>query len=274
MDSMHCKGLSPTANRGLHGKTHPLTGELLVPLGLRKNGEPIWPFMGGSGEGAEGDEGTGGEESDKDADSKDKEGSGNSSEDKEGDEKKDKPEKGSLEARLAALEDEKERQYSRRKEAETRAETAERELRELKEKDLPETEKLTTRVTELESDNTVLNDALLQSRLEIAFLKDNTYEWHNPGRALQVADLSRVEVDKDGSVKGLSDALEALAKSDPYLIKTEEKTSDADKDAADKKDKDKPVKTGDQKNGSAKDKGDAGSKRRAELVERYPGLRR
>ena len=28
-------------------KFHPLTGALIVPLGYRKNGRPIWPFMGG-----------------------------------------------------------------------------------------------------------------------------------------------------------------------------------------------------------------------------------
>ena len=88
-----------------------------------------------------------------------------------------------------------------------------------------------------------------------------------------MADLSRVEVDKDGSVKGLSEALEALAKSDPYLIKTEEKTSDKDKDDSKKGDKE-PPKSGDQKNGSTKDKGSSSDKERARLVEKYPGLRR
>lgn len=271
MNTMHCKGLSPTSNRGLHGKTHPLTGELLVPLGLRKNGQPIWPFMGGS-EDAGGGSGTNGEGSEQETDSKDKEGSGNSSEDKEnGAKDKEKPAPGSEAARIAALEDEKERQYTRRKEAETRAEEAERELKALKEKDLPETEKLKADNETLVADNNTLNSALVEARHQIAFLKDNKYEWHNPGRALALADLSRVEIDKDGKVTGLSEALDALAASDPYLIKTEEKSGNGEE--KDDKEKEAP-KSGDQKNTGNKDKPSSSEKRRAELADRYPGLRR
>jgi len=276
MKHMNCNGLSPISSHPLTGRRHPLTGELLVPLGFRKNGMPIMPFMGGSGEG---DEGTNTEGSEKESGSKDKEGSGNSSENNEGDKPKegegegDKPKPGSLEARLAALEDEKERQYTRRKEAETRADKAEEELKALRDKDLPEVDKLRTDVETLTSDNATLNDALVQSRLEIAFLKDNTYNWHNPGRALQVADLTRVEVDKDGTVRGLAEALEALAKSDPYLINEEKPGSDDKKDDKNGEKKD-PPKSGSQKNGSEQGKPSSAEKRRAELVDRYPGLRR
>lgn len=38
-------------------KTHPLTGAPIVPAGFRRNGAPIWPIMGGSGEGDGGDAG-------------------------------------------------------------------------------------------------------------------------------------------------------------------------------------------------------------------------
>lgn len=54
--------------------------------------------------------------------------------------------------------------------------------------------------------------------LEVAFLKDNTYKWQNPSTALKVADLDGVEVGADGKVTGLKAALEKLAKSDPYLL--------------------------------------------------------
>ena len=59
--------------------------------------------------------------------------------------------------------------------------------------------------------------------LQVAFLSDNTYTWHNPDRALKLVDLSKVEIDADGRVTGLKDALKALATSDPYLIKQEVK---------------------------------------------------
>lgn len=42
-------------------KFHPLTGAPIVPVGYRRNGAPIWPIMGGSGEGAGGDGGDGGD---------------------------------------------------------------------------------------------------------------------------------------------------------------------------------------------------------------------
>lgn len=48
-------------------KFHPLTGAPIRPVGHRKNGRPIWPIMGGSGEGGDGGDngsgdGTGGDQ--------------------------------------------------------------------------------------------------------------------------------------------------------------------------------------------------------------------
>lgn len=41
--------------RHAHSKYHPLTGAPIVPAGYRRNGSPIWPIMGGSGEDGDGD---------------------------------------------------------------------------------------------------------------------------------------------------------------------------------------------------------------------------
>lgn len=38
---------------------HPLTGLPIEPLGYRKDGRPVWPIMGGSGEGGDGGDGSG-----------------------------------------------------------------------------------------------------------------------------------------------------------------------------------------------------------------------
>lgn len=272
MSTMDYTGLSLDRTVSLHGKRHPLTGELLRPLGLRANGRPIWPVMGGS-TAADVDEDTSSKEDPDDKkgsdDSKDKEGS----EDTSGsDEKKDdadkKPEPGSVEARLLALEDEKERHYRLRKEAEEERDRLAAENKELKGKDLPELDKVKADLEEAKSDATSLSAQLKQALLEKAFLEDNTYTWHNPSRALQIADLTRVEFDKDGKVTGLAQALESLAKTDPYLIKTEEKTED--KDGKDKK----PDKSGDQKNDKSKDKKSSTTAERARLVAKYPGLAR
>lgn len=97
---------------------------------------------------------------------------------------------------------------------------AENELRQLRDKDLPELQKAQRDLTEAQERATKAEADLRSARLENAFLSDNKYEWHNPKTALKNADLSKVEVLDDGTVTGLTAALDALAKSDPYLIKT------------------------------------------------------
>jgi len=111
----------------------------------------------------------------------------------------------------------------RMKAADQRAAKFEEELKKLRDKDLPEAEKLQRehqaaleQVNKLQETNTTL-------ALKVAFLSDNTYSWHNPERALKLVDLSQVEIDADGKVSGLKDALKALATSDPYLVKQEAK---------------------------------------------------
>ncbi len=107
----------------------------------------------------------------------------------------------------------------RMKGADQRAAKFEAELKALRDKDLPEAEKMkaeyeaaTQRVSKLETDNRRLS-------LENAFLKDNTHEWKNPATALKLVDLSGVSIDDDGHVIGLKDALKKLANSEPYLLK-------------------------------------------------------
>lgn len=107
----------------------------------------------------------------------------------------------------------------RMKAADKRASDFEKQFKQLTEKDLPEVEKLkrdfeetTKQVDSLRATNSKLS-------LENAFLSDNTYEWMNPKRALQLIDRSSIEIEDDGSVSGLKEALKALAASDPYLLK-------------------------------------------------------
>jgi hypothetical protein len=63
------------------------------------------------------------------------------------------------------------------------------------------------------------DDEIKGLKLERAFLKDNTHEWHNPDAALKLVDLSNVAIGDDGKTTGLKEALEALAKTHPYLVK-------------------------------------------------------
>lgn len=103
--------------------------------------------------------------------------------------------------------------------ADQRAAKFEAELQQIRDKDLPEAEKLKRDFDTAQKQVVELQDSNKRLALENAFLKDNTYGWHNPDRALKLVDLSQVEIQSDGSVAGLKDALKALATSDPYLIK-------------------------------------------------------
>lgn len=60
-------------------------------------------------------------------------------------------------------------------------------------------------------------------QIERAFLLDNTHNWHDPKVALRLADLSEIEIDEDGTVDGLKQALADVAKKHPYLVNTEKK---------------------------------------------------
>jgi hypothetical protein len=76
--------------------------------------------------------------------------------------------------------------------------------------------------TELKATNTTLSRQLQDALLRIAFLSDNTYEWQSPAVAMKAADFSKIEISDDGSVVGMSEALEALATDSPFLLKKKE----------------------------------------------------
>lgn len=100
---------------------------------------------------------------------------------------------------------------------------AETELKNLRDKDIPALEKAQRDLAEATRKAEEAEEALKATRIENAFLASNTYKWKNPKTALKLADLSKVEVAEDGTVSNLGAALEALAKSDPYLLDTEPK---------------------------------------------------
>lgn len=105
--------------------------------------------------------------------------------------------------------------------ADQRAGKFEAELKQLRDKDLPAAEKLQRDFQEAQEQVASLQTANKDLALQVAFLKDNTFKWHNPERALKLADLTQVEIGADGTVNGLKDALKALSVSDPYLIAQE-----------------------------------------------------
>jgi hypothetical protein len=109
-----------------------------------------------------------------------------------------------------------------------------------------------------------MKDQLSKAQMEVAFLKDNSHKWKNPAAALKLADLSGVEVTEDGTVKGLKQALDALAKSDAYLLETE---------TTEEPNNDKGNKGGAGRTGVHPQNGQTGGNARSDLEKKFPGLR-
>jgi FtsZ-binding cell division protein ZapB len=119
---------------------------------------------------------------------------------------------------------------ARMKAADQRASKAEGDLKQLRDKDLPEIDKLKRDHEEAVNQVTALKESNNRLAAEVAFLKDNTHTWHDPATALKLVDMSQVVVNEDGTVTGMKDALKALASSHPFLIK-QEATQEAPKPA-------------------------------------------
>jgi hypothetical protein len=103
--------------------------------------------------------------------------------------------------------------------ADRRASTLEAELRQLKDKDLPEIEKLKRDTEDYKRQAETAKAELSQARIQIAFLSDNTYEWHDPKMALKAIDTSKLDIADDGTVSGLKLILDGLAKESPWMVK-------------------------------------------------------
>lgn len=231
---------------------HALAGQPLTAVGVVR-GRPVWPILGGS---PEGDDDSAGGAGAGEGDGGQDDGAGGS--DGGDDARRDG---GNPDAKIKALEDEKDRHWRKRQEAEQELENLRKWKKEQEDKGKTELEKAQSDLQESVKERDALQSQVGQLQLEIAFLTDNTYSWQNPKRALQLADLSEVEI-KDGKVKGLDKALEALAKSDPYLLKSKEDKGENDEGAGGP--------TGQQHNRKKGEK--TGSDRNA-LMKKYPALR-
>jgi len=97
----------------------------------------------------------------------------------------------------------------------TEAETA---LKQLRDKDLPEAERLKRDFETVTAERDKLTADLQKSRIENAFLKQNKYTWQDPEAALLLADMSSVAIDAEGTVTGLEDALKRLANAKPWML--------------------------------------------------------
>src|SRR6478609_8573858 len=168
---------------------HPRTGQPLEAVGVGKNGEPWWPVLGA----AEDDDKDDDADKDDDKDEDDDDDSSDDADDADDDTDDGKKPKG-LNARIKALEEEKERHYKKRK-------LAEKELEELRafkktkdEEGLSEADKAKKAAEETTARERRQAAELLDLKRERAFLVANDIDWHDREDALNAIDWDEVEV--------------------------------------------------------------------------------
>lgn len=102
------------------------------------------------------------------------------------------------------------------------------ELNALKTKDLPEADKLKAEKEAAEQQAATYKTRFEKTARTNAFLKasgDLKLAWVNTDTALRIAELDDLEINEDGSVDGIKDAVKALAKDHPYLLAPQNSTS-------------------------------------------------
>jgi hypothetical protein len=127
----------------------------------------------------------------------------------------------------------------------------------------------------LKEENEKLQQRVVQSTLRTEFTDLTTgpkalAEFKNPKAAFRLLDLDDVEIDEDGDIIGLDEAIKALAKSEPYLLADKAKQEDDDEDDDDE-DKPRRRRTGTPAGGNKRKKGNPN---REKLLSKYPALRR
>lgn len=191
----------------------------------------------------------------------DKSKSGENGEDKD---KGKKAEPTAADRKIASLEEEKQRHYDKRTEAEAEVKSLKLEIKKLQKDGTPDDAVKNENAT-LAKENESLKASNQKLALANAFLTNNTHSWVDADAAMRLADLSAVEIDEKGKVIGLTSALDKLAKDKPYLLKA--KVEDKEDDPK------KPRRTGTPpKPGTQKDADKVAAE--AKLRQKYPALRR
>ena len=137
---------------------------------------------------------------------------------------------GDAKSRLKELHQENARRRNSEKELRRQVEELSGKLKQFEDADKSELDKATGSLAEATAKVEKLTADNQQLRITNAFLMDNTYKWRNPRAALRLVDLENVEIDESGKVTGLSEALKALAESDPYLLAENNEDDDNDAD--------------------------------------------
>lgn len=256
------------------------SNRMFTPLGYSKSGAPIWTVAGGAPDDDEGASKDDDDKEDSDEDAED-DNEADSDEDEDPDEDDDdkargKKKKGNPEAKIKALEEEKDRHFKKFKVQKKRADELEARLKALEDKDLKPEERETRAKEEQDRRDKVTAERLSQLNLENAFLRANEIDWVKPEQALAILladpDEYEVEFGDDGKVdrKSLRAELKRLAKANPHLVRPKKTESKGDEDADEGGSA--PGATASSMNGKRKGKKDQPS--REQLAKKFPALGR
>lgn len=223
-------------------------GRSLAELAVRSrtplfmiNGRPIYPIMGAAEDDqAENDDEKPGDEASED-------------EDHSADDKIKDP-------RIKELSDENARRRNEAKRLADELAEAKAKIKEREDADKSETERMTSKIAELEERTAQLIKVNQELSIKNAFLSDTKHAWRNPDTALKVIDLSEVDIDKDGKITGLDQAIKKLAESDSYLLEQTDDDTGLPKQPSGDRTKGKPQ--------------DRKVKAREDLVKKYAALQR
>lgn len=221
----------------------------------------FWLLKNGTISGAEGE----GEDNDNDdANDDDNNDSDKDDPDKGSGSGKAKDDKSDTEAALRRENRERRQEANRLRREKDAAETK---LRELTDKDKSEAELAKRDLEEATQRLTKAEERNRSNSIELAFFRSNKHDWHSPAAAIRLLDSKDIEVDDDGEITGMPEALDKLAKDHPYLLKAK-----ADKDDADDSKDEKP---GGKSGASVGGKGKKDpAKTREEYARRFPAIRR
>lgn len=168
---------------------------------------------------------------------------------------------GDPQKKIAALEEEKNRHYTKAEAEKKRADELQAEIEKRDREKLTDQQKVEKDLETVRQQNETLQTEVEALRIQNAFLTTNDVEWHNTERALRSVDLSDVQI-KDGVVDkaALKAAIKKLATDEPYMVKGKEGG----------KNDPPPPRSGQPGAGKGGKKGDPD---REALIKKYPSLR-
>ena len=154
-------------------------------------------------------------------------------------------------------------------EADRKKQAALDELKKLKTKDLPEAEKLKADLDEASTERDTYRDKFTKLARTNAFLMASQklkVNWNNASTALKVGDFDDLEINDDGSVDGMEQAVKDLAKEHPYLVAKEQSGDEEDGTK-------RPPKSGSVVGSKNKGKKPEGELSDEDIRKRFPALR-